>query len=945
MRLRLTVALLVMLFAAPLAAQQTQQQQQQQQDTTKLTPKERALLRLRALNRVGAPDTTSPVPQDSIRQQPQRVQVAGRGTPEPGASIMPRDSVVEALLKLRDYSATEYRGDTARYSADSARLELRGNPQVSRQGNQLSAKDLIVYDRTGAFTCGYGKPELRTPQMTNPVVSDTVCYDIERRLGYARGAQTKVEEGATWDMLLDNMYFDERTDDVYSLGGKFTDCDLPWDHKHYYVDAKEIKVVRHNVMVARNVTWYFADVPVFWIPWMVQSLSRGRRSGILMPRFGVNDIARQSSRYSRRIEDVGFYFALGDHMGAQISGDWFADNWTALAGALDFRWNQQFLNGGATFRRFWRAEGGREFTLSAQSSWQPDERTQVSLSANYTTSTQFIRSRSFDPRELNRSIDSNASLRRRFGSGASVSIGGTRRQFMSDNTVTLNVPFSLSIPNLTLFEAEPGEERWYSGMTWNGFSPNITLNRATIGAENTNRTAQSTQTVTSSGGTGFRIGGLTLQQNASFRDESRDRREFAGDTITPLPAFAQQSGNWATTLSFQIPLIGTTAVTPNISMGSEFIRNDSSGNTLVMAPTRMSVGAGISLNAYGFYPGIGPFSRFRHRFNPSFGYSYSPATTADSLQRRLFPGSSVGLEQNQLIIGLQQTFEAKPRAVEVEDTAGAAAGDTTGAPRRRQQVQPITLLSIQTSNVTYDFVGARNGDAIPTNIMTNSISSDLLKGLTFSMQHELFHRDPSTVPGQQGDRKFSPHLSNVSADFSLNSNNWLFRFLGLGRRDSIPTAQGAAPLQPGDPNQAGPPIDRTQPEYGLIGTGRRNEIGQPRGSVGQWNAALTYSLLRPRQVPGSFNQDENSSLTGRFQFQPTTNWSVNWMTGYSFTTGEFTDHNLSLTRSLHDWDASFTFIKAQNGNFAFTFNIHLRANPDVKLDYSQNDLQGVGRRF
>jgi hypothetical protein len=48
---------------------------------------------------------------------------------------------------------------------------------------------------------------------------------------------------------------------------------------------------------------------------------------------------------------------------------------------------------------------------------------------------------------------------------------------------------------------------------------------------------------------------------------------------------------------------------------------------------------------------------------------------------------------------------------------------------------------------------------------------------------------------------------------------------------------------------------------------------------------------------------------------------------------------LTLTRSLHDWDANFDFVKAQNGNFSFQFRVALRANQDIKLDYEQRDRQ------
>ena len=87
----------------------------------------------------------------------------------------------------------------------------------------------------------------------------------------------------------------------------------------------------------------FADVPVFWLPFMVQSLSQGRRSGVLMPRFGINDIARTSSRYNRRIEDVGFYWAINDYLGAEVTGDWWANNYTSLNLGFDYNVLSRFL--------------------------------------------------------------------------------------------------------------------------------------------------------------------------------------------------------------------------------------------------------------------------------------------------------------------------------------------------------------------------------------------------------------------------------------------------------------------------------------------------------------------------------------------------------------------------------------------------------------------------
>jgi hypothetical protein len=974
--IRLAVALaLAGALVAPAAAQQVSPPQQSAD--TVLTPEQRAMERLRLLGGVAQPDSLRPTV-DTVRTQ--RVQVAGaRGGGTLPARIQ-RDSIMDLLLGVPDYVATQYQGDTANFHARTNRLELRGRPQVEREGSQLAADSLIVYDELLARVCGYGTPVLQTPGMANPLVSEGVCYDTERQVAFAQNAETTVAEGATWH-LRGNVYF--QGDDFYSHRAIFTDCDLPWPHYHYHFGAERVKVVRDNILVARDVTLSFADVPVFWLPFMVQSLSQGRRSGILMPRFGINDIARTSARYSRRIEDVGVYWAVNDYIGTELAMDWFADNWTAVRGSLDYNFADRFLRGGLTYRQFWRQEGGREFTLSSQNSWQMDERTNLNLTANYTTSSAFVQQRSFDPRELNRSIDSNTSIRRRFDWGT-MSFGATRNQQLSDNTVRWTLPsLNLNMSPITLFEALPGEERWFSNMTWQAINSQVRITRLDVDDANLNPRVQGRRTLESDAATGLTLGRLGLSQNVRFSEQTLHERQVPGDSVVVLPGSNDQRGQWNTRLNFQQRLIGTSTFTPGLALAGQFARNDETGEAFLHAPTRLDFNAALQGDLYGFWGGIGAFDRFRHRLSPSISYGYSPEARADSLQRAVFR-STPALEQNRISIGLSQTIEARYRGGVVSDGSGGpgaarpagavvdAAADTihekmpgapagadaaTGSdgPRRRERAQTITLLSINTDALVYDFVRAREGDGIVTTQISNSVQSDLMRGLQLSFTHDLF-RQPAVAPFQPvpdtispvspginaASREFAPHLSRVNASFSLSGDSWLFRVLGLGRGSGQgPDARAGTPLQDMEPNVGGPAVDMTRSEFGMVGTNRRTQIGQQRmGAAGAWNASMNYTLFRPRdQLPG---QDrDNQMLTGQFMFQPTENWSVNWRTGYAIGGTGFTDHVLTLSRRLHDWDANFDFVRAQNGNFSFQFRVHLRANPDIKLDYSQTDAPGI----
>jgi hypothetical protein len=948
-RMMAALALLLVLATAPAPVEA---QQGQPPADTVLTPEQRAMQRLRAMQGVAQPDTGR-VATDTVRRQTVRLETSM--APE----RIQRDSIMTLLMGVRDYVATEYQGDTARFQADVNRLELRGSPQVSREGLQLRADSLIVYDEAIARACGYGQPVLHAPGMTNPLVSDTVCFDVQRQVGFARGVQTTVAEGATWNMRGEVC---AHADDFYCHRTMFTDCDLPWPHVHYHFGAREVKVVRDNVLVARDVTLNFADVPVFWLPFMVQSLSEGRRSGILMPRFGINDIARTSSRYSRRIEDVGVFWAMNDYMGAELAMDWFANNWTALRGSVDYNLPQRFLRGGLTYRYFWPDEGGRQFTVSTQNSWQMDERTSLNFQGNYSTSTRFVQQRTFDPRELNRSIDSNLSMRRRFD-WANVSAGSSRRQQLSDNTVNWVLPsVDVSFSPVTLFEALPGEDRWYSNATLQA-SSNVRMERRDVGVENTNPSAQSGRSLSTRSSAGLNVGRFSVSQSFDFTDVQREERFMTGQPDPVRDAFSEQRGRWNSSVNFQQRLIGTSTLTPSVTLAGEFLRSDET-DALVHSPTRVDFGAGVRTELFGFWGGVGPFDRFRHRLSPNMSYSYSPAVRADSLQERVFSARGAA-ERNTISLGLSQTFEARyraerdPQAAPAPGTAAgdtAAAGDTeaqaraeaqaAGEPRRLERARTVTLLSINTDAIMYDFVSAREGgDGLQTTQIGNSLRSDLLQGFEFRVTHDLFRPrlgvSDGLVDGVTGGRDFSPHMSNVTASFSLTNESWLFRVLGLGRGGAR-TQAGGAPLQQGEPNVGGPAVDRTQSEFGMVGTGRRTMVGSPSRPVGAWSASLDYMLDRPRDPrPG---QQENQMMRGRMQFQPTANWGMNWSTAYRFGGEGFTDHVMTLTRRLHDWDANFDFVRAQNGNFSFQFRVHLRANPDIKVDYSQSDVPSLRER-
>lgn len=866
----------------------------------------------------------------------------GRRSPAPELS---RDSLMRQLARLPGFTSTEYKGISALFNADTGTLRLQANPDekavVVREGQTMTADSLLTFNQNTAIVCAYGRPILSGEGAEAPVESEQVCYNTNNRLGVALNATTTVTEGAAWRIRANELY--TKGIDVYGHRGIFTDCNL--EVPHYHFSAGQVKVVNNDIMVARDVTLNFGDVPVFWLPFMVQSMKQGRRSGILMPEFQINDIVRRNSRYNRKVDNIGFYWAMNEYMGSKIAFGWYASNYTRLEAGYDFTFLQHFLRGNATVNRYWRDDGSKELTVAASSNWEPDERTRLNANVSYASSSQFISEFSFDPRELNRSIRSSAGVNRRFGWG-SLNLSADRSQQLSDNSVTMTLPSAtLDLTSITLFPTM-GEGSWYNNGSWQGnasFSRNTRRFEHTIERPNGRDEDLSEMRANSS----FTLGKLSWSQNFNRRESQRLERP-ALDTLPELPGEVQEALDWTTSLGYTQRLISTSTFTPSVTMRGNMVRSPVTGGELVSSPARIDAGAQLKLDLFGFWPGVGSIERIRHHISPSISYSYSPAPASTPRLDSIF-GLGNTREQNALRLGFSQTFEGKFREKESADSTDAedeSVSDDPTKPRRIKQGQKVTILSISTDAVAYDFAERkRGGFGFQTTQISNSINSDLLRGLQLSVTHDLFEPVPlaeGAPAGTRQERKFSPHLTRLSANFSLNANSWIFRMLGFGTGEDAPVATGSTETPAPEQPEAGTTGDRGS--LGLIGNRPEPTAASLRGPVGSWSTSFSYTLDRPRSIGTSGTRGPlgNSMLNATVTFQPTELWNVSWQTGYSFSAGAFTDHFLTLTRSLHDWDANFDFVRAQNGNFSFQFRVALRANNDLKFDYHQRDRGNRG---
>ena len=883
-------------------------------------------------------DTTRPRPGQAV----DTAQARRLGLPTgPRREFAPEDSVVTELLNRPGFQATRYRSDSALVRAEERRIFLWGEASTRRDQTTLEA-DSIVYQESECMIHAQGNPALFDHE-TVMVGIGGIRYNTCIHRGIVTDALTSFKQtGSDW-FLRGNLAQDSSASRLYASNSKITSCDLPVPHYHF--SAREVKWISKTVMVARPAVLYIRDVPVLWLPFVFQDARPGRRSGILIPRFGLNDIVRQNPGYQRQITNIGYYWAPNEYFDATVKLDWFSSRYVQYGGAAEYRWLNQFLSGAIAYNNLAETSGARSTNIRWDHRQNFDLSTSLNLSINYTSNGAVQQANAIDPLLSTQQIISAANFSKRYAWGT-IALGGNRRQNLSDNSVSMTLP-SLSVSPVPL-DIGPNVT-WSPSFTFsNSYENNFPLNPIPLailangvldsvgGVQNTRTTAISFQTP-------LRFGGFTWQNAVTYNDMRINGRTLVGggglkvpNTATPDPTDSvtvsevavgdfESDLDWQTGINLPTLLRSTWKLQPslgvaNATTGAFMVRNRNTNGAWVRQGKRFSLGLTASPTFFGFFPGFGPIGRIRHSISPSITWNYSPAASIDSQYARAvaLPGQPLQLRSlptQSLSIGLTQNIEGKSR-----DTS------STGQARR------FRILGIQTSSLQYDFEQAKQPghNGWRTQTLTNQFQSDLLPGFNLSLTHDLWR---GTVGVDTA--KFDPFLQSVTASFAISGStiNSLLRLFGIGK----PPDSLASREKPPSSYVAGQSRFGRTPSFYGYGTEQTIGLSTHRGFTANFN----YSLSRQRPeatISGLVTPPAQQSLGFSTSFAPTAFWTVSWSSQYNITLNRFESQVVRLERVLHEWRASFNFAKNPNGNFAFFFSVYLSDMPDIKFDYNQTSI-------
>lgn len=915
----------------------------------------------------------------------------------------PPDSVLAELLTRQGYSVTRYQGNSVLFEAMKNEMYLRGKAQVARDSAILVGDTITYNDSTQLVEARGDTVVLRDPSRgPDDVVGRQVLrYDVRNREGSVREVSTAIESGERWIVHGGVAAFKgDTTSDgnaaFYARSGMFTSCTDPTPHFHFA--SSEIKLISKNVIVARPAVLYIADIPVFWIPFIVQDIRSGRRSGIVPPRIGFSDIIRNRSGYRRLVENFGYYFALSDYVDAQVTMDWFSDarptegqpGWVKFNGHLNYAWRDRFLGGelGVSYNFLRDGATNQQYSLTHHQDFS--QRTKLTANLNYVTNTTVQRNTTFNPFAAVQTISSQLN----FSTGRgpfSLQLGGTQTQYPGREAIDRGFP-SVTISSKPIRAGE-----W---LTWTPSfrmtnTQNLHIDRVGDfayryvtgpgGAIDSVALDRNKRNTTIGFDTPVEIFGFNWRNSFNVTDRFEDfpsKRIVVdvNDTTKKETRVYKRTYltevNWETGFSLPSLFQGTWNLAPSVSIQKVdphglLVRSERTGNTFVTQSLRPAVGISISPTLYRRFPGIGPVAAIRHALSPSLSFQYTPEGNISDEYLAAIGATRVGYlgtnQQKTISLGLSTIFEAKLRP----------AVDTT--PEERWQ--KIKLLALNFTSLGWDFERARvtKKTGLTNTSFGATARSDLLPGFDIGVDWSLFQGDPISDTAV-----FKPYRTSLRGSLSLGPASpivrGLARLVGIRLSDaSVSGAPGSAPPSAG-PIGASPGFVAGQPVAGSISQ-IASQMAVPAGRGWQWS--LTYSAQRTRPPTGtgvvvvdpyqdcigleadpvlyglckerhSIPDDNLGSQTGtgggtyfvtppqssaqsNLSFHITEKWGAQWSTTYDFERKEFASQLFTLTRELHDWNATFAFMRSPNGNFTFNFHIALKAQPDIKFDWDTRD--------
>jgi hypothetical protein len=736
--------------------------------------------------------------------------------------------------------------------------------------------------------------------------ADTLRYNFKTKKALVKNIITQQDQGLLHSRV--TKLLDDGTSNIYK--STYSTCDL--DTPHFYINLPRAKVYPGKKIVSGPGNLVLEGIPLpLYLPFGFFPIQTKRAaSGIIIPR------PHYEALRGYALTEGGYYFAISNHFDLTLKGDIFANgSWLANASSTyDKRYKYSgnfsfsYANNIAghkglsdyskstnyslawTYNQNAKARPGSRFSASVNmSSSAYDRNNSYNLTDHITTTRQssISYSKSWTGRPINLSVSMNHS------------------QNVRNKTVFLNLPkMNFNVSRIYPFKSKnySGPKKWYHD--------------------------------------------LQFQYSASL-----DNRISTYDSLLFTNAVWKDMKNGFTheaPLSFQIRLFKNCSITPQVSYKGVLYTQkierswDQINKTVVYDTLRgyfygqainPSISTGYSPQIFGIYQFTNPNARvqaIRHVIKPSVTFGFVPYisglsskmyrqvqidTTGRMSKYSIYDGNIFGTpslsnKSGNVSFSLTNILEAKV----------FARNDTTGKPKK---VSLIDNFGITTSyNI---FADSMRWSPISMVVRTTLFQKvNVSASSSFSLYAlDSKGRQIGTYYLSQNKKLMRLNNFSVSLDFSLDA-------LLKGGESKNETSKTQAPSS----------------KLGRIGSEDRTEtnpVDQQNAKENQFDAygymkfnspwTMNVSYILTYSKP-AFKSTISQSVSVYGNIQLTRKMAVSYNSGYDFTSKKITMTQFVITRDLHCWDMSFSWVP--NGYMRmWEFSIKVKAQVLTDLKYER----------
>ncbi len=773
----------------------------------------------------------------------------------------------------------------------------------------LDTKNIFAYGKADTLE---GESTVTRPLFTQGSTSlnmDTITYNIESQRAKIKGIAT--QQGDGW-LVGQNV---KRMEDnsIHIADGMYTTCDET-DHPHFYYYMSKAKVITGDkgkvIMGGGHLVIEDVDIPFLGLPEGFFPLSSGPKSGILMPTYG------EEARRGFFMRGLGYYFTLSDYMDLTLTGGFYTlGSWEAQAvsryvkrykysGNLNFDYasvrsgdkgDPDFIKQN-TFRLQWthsqdaKANPGSTFSASVNLSSSGYSRYSAT-SLNDMLATQTNSSISYSKNWAGTPFS------------LSMNMAVSQNSQTKAISVTLpNVSFNVSKFNPFKRKVKVGADRWYEKISMS------------YSAKMTN----------------------SVQATESDIFSSQTLKNMRNGIQHTIPVQAQFN------------LFNYINITPNINYTERwYFRRDrqqwnpETGTLDKLDPEYgfyrlYNYNAGVSLSTifYGQWQVREKYKDFklqalRHTITPSLSFSYAPdfsnqkygfyetvqndetgrTTTYSPYSNNAYGVPSTG-QSMAMTFNISQSLEAKVLSKR----------DSTGV----RKIKIIDDLSIGGS---YNFLA----DSMKLSNISISLRSTLSKNFGIQLRATL---DPYEVtPEGKRYNKLTWSRGNLGR---IMNTGWSFGYTFKSRESSQPAINDINSIPP----------EYTNPFYDPYGTMdptlRRQYMSQAYYDFSlPWNLGfnynINYNVAYVNNGTTGIRRDITQTLgfNGSITFSPKMAMTING--GYDLSKRKLTTSSISITRDLHCWQMSFSWIPfGHYKSWSFHIGVKAASLQDLKYDKSQS---------